>query len=96
MIRPATCARAMNAPARWRGWDGRVLRLHADAPCELRLDGVRFEPVATGDFAREFAFSPNGGSEMEFALHDADGRDLSLTWRVCSGAPASCFSAASR
>ena len=56
----------MNPQGPWLGWDGRVLRLRAEAPCELHLDGVLFEPVAAGEFAREFAFSPSGGGELCF------------------------------
>jgi GT2 family glycosyltransferase len=78
----------MNPQGQWLGWDGRVLRLHADAPCELHLDGALFEPVAAGEFAREFAFAPGGGAEMEFSLRAVDGRDLDGTWRVRFGAPA--------
>ncbi|MBS0569615.1 MAG: glycosyltransferase [Proteobacteria bacterium] len=74
--------------ATWQGWDGQRLRLHADAPCGLHLDGAPFEPVAAGDFARDLAFSPNGGSELEFALRDADGRALAQAWRVRFGEPA--------
>lgn len=75
----------MNAQGHWLGWDGRVLRLHADAACALHLDGMLFEPVAAGEFAREFAFSPGGGDELEFTLRDADGHDPAPSWRVRFG-----------
>ena len=75
----------MNAQGRWLGWDGRVQRLHADAACALHLDGMLFEPVAAGEFAREFAFSPGGGDELEFTLRDADGHDPAPSWRVRFG-----------
>ncbi|HEY7871589.1 MAG TPA: hypothetical protein VIC31_02600, partial [Rudaea sp.] len=75
----------MNAQGRWLGWDGRALRLHADVPGELHLDGMLFEPVAAGEFAREFAFSPGGGDELEFTLRDADGHDPAPSWRVRFG-----------
>ncbi len=78
----------MNVQGHWLGWDGRILRLHADAACELHLDGALFEPVAAGDFTREFAFSPNGGNELEFALHHPGESDLLQHWRVRCGEPA--------
>lgn len=78
----------MNARAQWLGWDGRILRLRADLPCALHLDGALFESVAAGEFAREFVFSPNGGDELQFALHDVDGRQLEPPWRVRFGEPA--------
>lgn len=78
----------MNARVQWLGWDGRILRLRADAPCTLHLDGALFEPVATGDFAREFAFAPGGGAEMELSLRAVDGGNLEEAWRVRFGAPA--------
>lgn len=78
----------MNAQGRWLDWDGRVLRLHADAACELHLDGAFFEPVVAGDFTREFAFSPNGGNALEFALRHSGGTGLAQRWRVRFGEPA--------
>jgi len=78
----------MNAQGQWLGWDGRVLRLRADAPCALHLDGALFEPVAAGEFTREFAFAPSGDAEMEFSLRAADGRDPAQSWRVRFGSPA--------
>lgn len=75
----------MIARSTWQQWDGGVLRLRAEAPCTLHLDGAPFEPVAAGDFAREFAFSPNGAAELEFTVDDADGRDLMRPWRVRFG-----------
>lgn len=78
----------MNAQGHWSGWNGRVLRLHADAACELHLDGAFFEPVAAGDFTREFAFSPNGGNALEFALRHSGATGLAQRWRVRFGEPA--------
>lgn len=78
----------MNAPSPWQGWDGRRLTVHADAAAELRLDGAPFEPVAAGDFAREFAFAPGGGDELAFSLRGADGAELAPPWHVRFGEPA--------
>jgi GT2 family glycosyltransferase len=75
----------MNPQAHWLDWDGSVLRLHADAPCALHLDGAFFEPVAAGDFTRDFAFSPGGGDELQLMLCDTDGRDLTQPWRLRFG-----------
>jgi GT2 family glycosyltransferase len=78
----------MNARVQWLDWDGRILRLRVDRPCALHLDGALFEPVAAGEFAREFAFAPGGGAEMELSLRAVDGRDPDGTWRVRFGMPA--------
>lgn len=75
----------MNAQGRWLGWDGRVLRLHADAPCALHLDGALFEPVAVGEFVREFSFAPGGGDELKFSLYGEHGAELVAPWRVRFG-----------
>ncbi|MHB8448430.1 MAG: glycosyltransferase family 2 protein [Rudaea sp.] len=78
----------MTRDSRWLGWDGRVLHLHVDVPCSLHLDGAPFEPLASGDFAREFAVAPGGSDELMFCLRDADGGDLAPPWRVRFGEPA--------
>lgn len=71
--------------ATWQGWDGRRLRLHADASCALHLDGALFEPVVAGEFAREFTFSPGGCDELEFSLGDAQESTGLSPWRVRYG-----------
>jgi len=78
----------MNPAAQWLGWDGRILRLHTHTPCLLHLDGATFEPVAAGEFAREFAFAPGGGDELKFSLCGEHGAELVAPWRVRFGAPA--------
>ncbi|HSN01239.1 MAG TPA: glycosyltransferase [Rudaea sp.] len=78
----------MNAPSPWQGWDGRRLTVHADIAGELHLDGALFEPVAAGEFGREFAFSPGGGDDLAFSLRGAHGAELAPPWHVRFGEPA--------
>jgi len=70
----------------WTSWDGRRLAWHgAHGVTELRLDGVRFAPVAA-DGEYTFAFCPNGDVRLEFALHAADGSVCATPWHVRYGA----------
>lgn len=75
----------MNVQGHWLDWDGRALRVQTQATCALHLDGALFEAVDAGEFAREFAFSPGGGDEIQFSLRDASGIDLAHPWRVRFG-----------
>ncbi|MGH8040966.1 MAG: glycosyltransferase family 2 protein [Rudaea sp.] len=74
--------------AQWLGWDGRRLRLHAAGACELHVDGALFESVASGETARDLAFAPGGGDELEFSLCTSAGAALAPVWRVRYGTPA--------
>ena len=82
----------MNANSRWTGWDGRRLSWQSVPDAELCIDGVRFEPVAAADEAREFPSPPSGDAHIEFSLRDAQGTLLGTPWRVLHGHSARCGS----
>jgi GT2 family glycosyltransferase len=84
-----------SAPGRahpeWLGWDGRTLRWRvttaAATATHLCIDGCVFQRFAAGggDFTCDFAYSPTGNPELEFAVTAADGGMLGAAWRVRHG-----------
>jgi GT2 family glycosyltransferase len=88
---------AMAAQDLWRGWDGTRLAWDGTAAracgdLELCIDGVLFERIGAAatmpTIEREFALSPSGCAEIEFALRTPSGDLVAAPWRVLHGASA--------
>src|ERR1700676_2217208 len=85
-----------DASTAWSSWDGRRLAWRGDATkshctdVELCIDGILFERfvAGAGGCERHFAFSPRGGTEIEFPLRVGGGAAIGSCWRVLHGRPA--------